>query len=274
MALVYALVKAPVDGWTSRSTLLCLALSLVLLVSFIINELRAKHPLMPLSIFKIRNVAGADLIQLAVAAGLFSVFFFSSLYLQEILGYSPVRTGLSFLIIPIVIATAATTAPHLIKRIGYKPILVVAPIFTMVGLLILAHVPVQGSYFKHIIPGFIIMAIGLGFTFVSVLVAATSGVAGHLSGLASGLVNTAQQVGGSLGLAVLSGLAASSTARFLSAHAHTLNHAAAATATVHGFHTGFYTVAGFAVTAIILAILVIKQKKPSVQTPESAPAAV
>jgi EmrB/QacA subfamily drug resistance transporter len=255
MLLVYALVKAPANGWTSHTTLTFFVISAMLLAFFIINEKRAAHPLVPFSIFKIRNVTGANLIQMTLAASLFSVFFFTTLYVQNVLGYSAVRTGFSFLVLPIVIAITASIAPNLIKRIGYKPIIVIAPLFTATGLFLLAHVPVDGKYFTNLLPGFVIMAFGLGFTFVSVLVAATSGVAGHLSGLASGLVNTAQQVGGSLGLAVLSAVAISSTTHFLHTGHTTL------AATVHGYQSGYYTAVGFALAASVLALFVLKQPK-------------
>jgi EmrB/QacA subfamily drug resistance transporter len=261
MLLVFALTKAPVYGWLDRRTLIYFTLSVELLFGFILNEMVAKRPLMPLSIFRIRNVAGADLIQLFVAASLFSVFFFTTLYIQEILGYSPVRTGFSFLPVPIAIAITATNAPKIIKRIGFKPLLMVAPLITAVGLFMLGHVPVRGDYLTHILPGMILMGLGLGFTFVSVLVAATSGVAGHLSGLASGLVNTAQQIGGALGLAVLTGIAASSSSRYLQ-HVHAITPATTAAATVHGFQRGYYTAVGFAIAASLLATFVIKQRKP------------
>lgn len=267
MSLVYALVKAPLDGWTSKTALLFFAISAVLLVTFVINEKRAKHPLIPLSIFKIRNLSGANTMQLFVAASLFSVFFFVTLYLQDVLGYSPVRTGFSFLIVPIVIALTAANAPKLIKKVGYKPILVVAPLFTALGLFILSHIPVDGGYWAHIVPGMIVMAFGLGFTFVSILVAATSGVAPHQSGLASGLVNTAQQIGGSLGLAVLSGIAASSTARYLKGNHH-ITTAVTKAATVHGFHDGFLIASTFALVASLLAAVVIKQNKNTTQSSE------
>jgi EmrB/QacA subfamily drug resistance transporter len=272
MTLVYALVKAPAAGWTGHTTLIFLGISAAALIGFIINEKYVKHPLMPLSIFKIRNVSGADLIQLCTAAGLFSVFYFSTLYVQEILGYSPVRTGLSFLPIPFVIAITATNAPRLIKKVGFKPILIVAPLFTATGLFLLAHVPVHGSYWSHMLPGMAIMAFGLGFTFVSILVAATSGVARHLSGLASGLVNTAQQMGGSLGLAALTGIAASSTTRFLT-HAHSASHATVAAATVHGFHNGYYVASCFGVAASLLAIFIIKRPKVATDVSETPIAA-
>jgi len=266
MLLVYGLVKAPTDGWTAHTTLTYFIISAILFILFIINEKRAAHPLVPLSIFKIRNVAGGDLIQLFVAASLFSVFFFASLYFQEVLLYSPVRTGLSFLVVPIAIAIAATNAPRLIKRVGFKPLLVFAPLLTAIGLYILAHITVQGGYFAHVMPGLIIMGFGLGLTFVSLLVAATSGVAPQLSGLASGLITTSQQVGGSLGLAVLAGIVASSTARYIT-NAHSLSPLTQAAGAVHAFHIAFYFAAGFAVMASILALIIIKQKKIPIDSP-------
>ena len=260
MLLVYGLVKAPILGWTSRSSFIFFGLSVLLMAFFIWNENRSKHPLVPLSIFKIRNVAGANGIQLMVAASLFSVFFFTTLYMQEILGYSPVKTGFSFLIIPFVIAITATIAPKLIQKVGFKPILIVAPLITATGLFILGHLPVQGSYFTHIMPGLIVMGLGLGVSFVTILVAATSGVAPKLSGLASGLVNTSQQVGGSLGLAILSGIAASATTRYI-VHAHSLSQYTIVSGTVHGYRTGFYIAVFFSIFASIVAAFVIKAPK-------------
>jgi EmrB/QacA subfamily drug resistance transporter len=265
MLLVYGLVEAPSKGWTATSTLSYFVISFLLLVAFIFNERRAKHPLIPLSVFKIRNVAGADSIMLMVAAGLFSVFFFSSLYFQEILGYSPVRTGLGFLVVPIAIAISATQAPKVIQRVGYKKVLMIAPLISAVGLVMLAHVPVGGGYFAHIMPGMIIMGLGLGATFVSVLICATSGIAGHLSGLASGLVNTAQQIGGSLGLAILTGVVTSVTARYIVNTSHP-THLTAAQGYVHAIHIGYYIAACFSIFAALLATFVIKQVKTKPKT--------
>jgi MFS family permease len=179
------------------------------------------------------------------------------------MGYSPVRTGFSFLVIPAIIAVAATNAPRLIKRYGYKAVLMVAPLFLAAGLFLLAQVPVQGHYAHDLLPGFLLMGFGLGLTFVSVAIAATSGVPGHLSGLASGLLNTAQQIGGSLGLAVLSGIAASSTTRFLQNLGHQPSRQDIAAATVHGFQRGFYIAAVFAILASVIATIFIKKPKPA-----------
>jgi EmrB/QacA subfamily drug resistance transporter len=256
MLLVYALTKAPADGWTSHKILLYFAGTVLLLLAFVFNEARVKHPLIPLSVFKLRNITGANLIQLCIAASLFSVFFFTTLYIQNILGYSPVRTGFSFLAVPFAIALTATNAPKLIKKVGFKPILMISPLVSGLGLFMLAHVPVHGSYFTHVLPGLVVMGLGLGATFVSLLGAATTGIPPRLSGLASGLVNTSQQIGGALGLAILSGISASSTTRYLE-NSHPVTHATAIAATVHGFQSGFYVAAGFTVAAAVFATLIL-----------------
>jgi len=269
MLLVYGLVKAPLYGWASGKTMMFLGGAAILLVAFIINEKRAKNPLVPFSIFKIRNVTGADLTQLPLAAAMFSTFYFTSIYLQNVLGYSPVRTGLSFLTIPVVLAAAASNAPKLIAKIGYKKILMFAPLLVAAALFWMGRVPVHGNYWTDIFPAFVVLAIGMGFTFVSVTVAATSGVPGRQSGLASGLLNTAQQIGGSLGLAVLSGLAASATTRYFM---HSPGSPAAAL--VHGFHTAFYVGSTFAVGAAVLAVFIIKEHKGTPAKPAASEAAV
>jgi EmrB/QacA subfamily drug resistance transporter len=265
VTLVYALVKAPVNGWTSHSSLLFFSIAIVSLIAFIINESRVKHPLMPLSIFRIRNLAAADALMLCMAAGMFSIFFFTTLYLQLILGYTPIKTGVSFLIVPFAVALTATNVPRLIQRVGYKPILVVAPLFVSSGLFWLSHIPVNGTFWGNVAPGLLLMGLGMGATFVSATIAATSGVPHHESGLASGILNTSQQVGGALGLAVLTGIAASATTRYID----NLNllapptHEQLAAAAVHGFHDGYLIGSTFGIAAALIAAFVIKQKKVS-----------
>ncbi len=153
MSLVYALVKAPQDGWTSTVPLLFFGIALIALIEFVRNEQHSKHPLMPLKIFKIRNVAGADLLMLCMASGLFSVFFFTTLYMQQVLGYTPIKTGVSFLIVPVAIAITATNVPRVIQKIGYKPILMTAPLVVSGGLFWLSHIPVDGTYWGNVAPG-------------------------------------------------------------------------------------------------------------------------
>jgi EmrB/QacA subfamily drug resistance transporter len=265
MSLVYALVKAPLEGWTGHLPLTFFAISLTALFAFVINELHVKHPLMPLGIFKIRNLSGADSMMMLLTAGLFSIFFFTTLYLQEILGYTPIKTGLSFLVVPVAIALAATNVPRVVQKIGYRPILMVAPLFVSGGLFWMSHLPVHGTFWGNIAPGLILMGLGMGATFISVSIAATSGVPRHEAGLASGLLNTSQQIGGAVGLAVLTGVAASSTRRYLNnLHLHSApTHQAVAAATVHGFHNGYLIASTFGLGAVLLATLVVRSQKTS-----------
>lgn len=265
MVLVYGLVKAPHYGWTDNLTITFFAISAVSLIAFVINESKVKHPLMPLHLFKIRNLVGADSAMLAMTAGIFSVFFFTTLYLQQILDYTPVKTGFSFLIVPFAVAIAATNVPRLITKIGYKPILVVAPLIVSSGLYYLSHIPVDGTFWGNVAPGLILLGFGMGGTFVAVTIAATSGVPHHESGVASGLLNTSQQVGGAIGLAVLTGIATSAAADYI-AGLHLMappTQHQLASATVHGFHDGYLIASCFGILASLIALFVIKQGKVS-----------
>jgi EmrB/QacA subfamily drug resistance transporter len=254
MLLVYTLSHANAWGWGSSSTWGFLAGSVALLIAFVVNEYYARHPLVPLSIFRIGNIAGANITLMPITASMFAMFFFLSLYVQNILQYSPLRTGLSFLPTSLIIGASALSAPMLIRRIGYKAILVIAPLFLSVGLFIFGHLRVDSSYWS-ILPGLLIMPLGLGFSFVAVTVAATSGVPGRESGLASGLLTTAQQIGGSLGLAILSSVAASRTVQAIASGS------SVPLAAVTGYHAAFYTGVGFALLASLLALTFIRQQK-------------
>ncbi len=269
MTLVYALTKAPSWGWGSHTALEWLGAAVLLLAAFVVNEGFSKHPLMPLRVFGIRNLSGANLTQLPITASLFSMFFFVSLYVQTILGYDPVRSGLGFLPVTIIIAITATGASRLVARIGYKPFMVIAPLFMAAGLYMLGGTSVHGSYIHDVFPGLALIAFGAGMTFVSISIAATSGVAPQDSGLASGLLNTAQQVGGSLGLAILSGIAASKTAASLATVHGKPTHDAIAQASVAGFHGAFHVGVWFALGASVIAFVMIKQRRGEPQTAEA-----
>jgi len=260
MTLVYALVKAPANGWTSNTSVALFAIAIAALAGFIYNESKVKHPLVPLRIFRIRNLSGANSLMFFMTAGMFSVFFFTTLYLQQVLGYTPVKTGFSFLVMPVIIAITATNIPRLIQKIGYKPILVVAPLFVASGLFFLSHIPVDGAFWSNVAPGLALMALGMGATFVSVTIAATSGVSHDESGLASGILNTSQQIGGALGLAVLTGIATSASTRYIqNLHLHAAPTANdIATGAVRGFHDGYLIATGFALLASVIAITVIR----------------
>jgi EmrB/QacA subfamily drug resistance transporter len=273
MTLVYSLVKAPQWGWGTTSTIELFVLAAVMLVGFIFNEHYTKHPLMPLSIFRIRNVSAANLMQLPITASMFSMFFFLSLYIQLILGYSPVMSGLCYLPITLIIGMTAPTSAKFIGKIGFKPLLMIAPFFIAGGLAFLSRIPVDGTYWVDVFPGLALMAFGMGMTFVSLTIAATSGVPGNESGLASGLLNTSQQIGGALGLAVLSGIAASRTKDVLM-HSQTHDAASVMNATVQGYHTAFHYGVGFAIAAAVIAILFIRNQRHHDDSPAAAAAAL
>ena len=259
MLLVYALTKAPEYGWTDNMTLILLSVSAALLATFVFNERQSKHPLMPLSIFKIRNIAAANLTQLPLIAGMFAMFFFITLYVQNILGYSPVKAGLSFLPITFIIGIVSTLVSRQIGKIGFKIPLIIGPGLMAIGLWMLGGVSVGGTYWGDVFPGLAVLSVGMGLVFVSITIAATNGVPDKESGLASGLLNTSQQIGGALGLAVLSGVASSATANYIAENGQ--GAAVLAAAQVEGFQSAFYAGAWLTVAAIILTILFIKQPK-------------
>lgn len=255
MLLVYGLVKAPEWGWTDNNSILLLGASAVLLVSFVYNEIRSKQPLIPLSIFKIRNLRGANMVQMSITASMFSMFFFLTLYIQLILEFSPVKTGFAFFPVTIIIGIASGLVARLVTKIGYKPPMVVAPLLLSIGLFIFSNMPIDGHYLSDVFPGLVFMALGLGFSFVTITIAATSGVPHDKAGLASGILNTSQQVGGALGLAILTGIFASETTKAL---AQGLNIKAAQ---IEGYHHAFIVGACFALAASIIAMLAVKHVK-------------
>ena len=210
--LVYALVDAKSAGWGSSQTIGLLALSVVLLAAFVAIELRARKPLVPFSIFRIRTLTGANVVGLLVGASLFSMFFFISLYMQQVLGYSAIHAGLSYLPLALVIMASAGIASQLVTKLGYKPVLAAGLLFIVAGLLWFSRVSVGGGFTDRHPRPFAARRGRLGFAFVTTTIAAVSGVEESEAGLASGLINTSQQIGGALGLAVLSSLATSHTA--------------------------------------------------------------
>lgn len=255
ISLVYGLSSAPNDGWGSKTVVSFMTIGVVLLIAFVFNESRAEHPLMPLSLFKIRNVTGGNLTALAIACTLFSMFFFVTLYLQQILHYSPVKTGLCFLPITFIIAIVSGVVAKYVGRIGYKPFLVVGPLVLAFGLYLLSGMRANGTYWHDIFPGLSICAFALGLVFIAMTLAATSGVPKHISGLASGVFNTSQQVGGAIGLAILS-VAYAST--FKSDIASRKSYPVSQ---VNGYSSGLHIGVGLAIFAAVIALLVIKNQK-------------
>jgi EmrB/QacA subfamily drug resistance transporter len=213
VVLVYGIVKAQSYGWGSAHSLITFAIGVAALAAFVMIERRAVSPLMRLGVFRIRSLAVGDVSLLFVAAGMFGMFYFASLYVQEILGYSPLKAGLAFLPVTGGIMIGSGLSQALVPRVGVRWLAAVGTAISGAGLLVLTGLPVHGHYASDLLTG---LAFGLGLTFVPITLMATSGIGAEDSGLASGLFNVAQQVGGSLGLAILSTLAASRTSSLVS----------------------------------------------------------
>lgn len=256
MSLVYGLSKAPQDGWGSTTVWTFIAVGVALLLAFIWNESRVRQPLMPLEIFKIRNVLGANVAFVVIACTLFSMFFFMTLYVQQVLGYSPLKSGISFLPITFIVGTLSAIIAKQVGKYGYKPFMNMGPVFIALGLFLIGHnMKVGGDYWHNVFPGLAVFACGMGFTFVAGTLAATSGVPKHFSGLASGILNTSQQVGGAIGLAILSAVAFSAISSEVSAGGPP-NYAK-----VHGFQAGIAVGIGLAIAAVLVVFFVVKNRK-------------
>ncbi|MFI9509957.1 MFS transporter [Nocardia sp. NPDC052566] len=211
MLLVYGLVQAPDRGWGDAMTITELAVAAALLIAFVINERFTTNPLVPLSIFRIKGLAAADLTHLMLAAGMLPMFFFVSLYMQSVLGFGEFQAGSAYLPVSLTIGVAAGLATKLFPRIGTRPVIVGGALLCGVGLLWLSRIPTDGSYLGNLLPGMFVMSIGAGGVFVANTAAANAGVEAERAGLAASLLSTAQQIGGALGIAVLTAVATSHT---------------------------------------------------------------
>jgi EmrB/QacA subfamily drug resistance transporter len=251
--LVYALVDAQNAGWGSLQTVGLLGLSVALLVAFTVIELRTEAPLVPFRIFRLPTVTGANVSGLLIGASLFSMFFFISLYMQQVLGYGALKAGVSYLPLAGTIIVSAGVASQLVTKLGFKPVLLAGMALIAVGLIWFAQVPTHGSFAANILGPSLLAAVGLGFSFVPVTIAAVAGVREREAGLASGLINTSQQLGGALGLAVLATVANSRTSNVMAGGGSTLKHALTL-----GFQSAFLTGAGFAVLGFVLAMVLIR----------------
>jgi EmrB/QacA subfamily drug resistance transporter len=272
--LVYAVVDAVNVGWGSTGTLLRLAGAALLLAAFVVIELRQRHPLLPFSIFRLRTLRGADIVGLLIGMSLFSMFFFISLYLQDVLGYSPIKAGLSYLPLAVGIILSAGAASVLVTRVGFKPTLIAGLLMIAGALLWFSRVPAPGgSFAANVLGPSVLAAFGLGFSFVPVTIAAVTGTKPHEAGLASGLINTSQQVGGALGLAILATVANSRTQSLLQAGTHNTT-----VALTKGFDRAFLVGAGFALVGAILTAVLIssrdsREHAEAAQRGEAEPAA-
>ena len=257
MVLVYALVNAQSAGWLSLQTLGLTAVSVALLATFVVLQRRLRHPLIRLGIFRMRSLTGSNLAMLLVAAGMFAMFFFATIYVQEVLGYSALSAGLAFLPVTAGIIVGAGLSQQLIRRVGVRAVGLSGMTIAAIGLIVLSRIPVAGTYLGDLLPGLMTMSLGMGLTFVPITLIATTNVRSEDAGLASGLLNTSQQLGGALGLAVLSTIAAKATANALGGLTHAPSAAVAAAALVSGFRLAFFVGALIMLSgAVVLAVTV------------------
>jgi predicted MFS family arabinose efflux permease len=250
MALVYAIVGAQSAGWTSARTIGFFTAAVLLLAAFVAIESRATAPLVRLSIFRVRSLLTANAAIFLAMSGMFAMFFFNTLYVQQVLGYGPLEAGLAFLPFTAGIMISASLASQFAPRIGVRPIAAIGFLLAAAGLVLLTQLPVDGSYAVNVLPALLLAALGMGGVFMPLTLVATTGLEDQDQGLASGLFNTSQQVGGALGLAVLSTLATSKSHAAGGAPAHAL---------VVGFHWAFGV--GAVVTLAALAVMVALLRK-------------
>jgi EmrB/QacA subfamily drug resistance transporter len=252
-ALVYAITQAGQDGWLAGETVGFSALALVLLVGFVAWERRQAEPLMRFGILRTRTVSGANVAGFIMGTAMFSMFLMLTLYMQQVLGYSAMRTGLAYLAVAGTAIVWSAVAAQLVTRIGVKPVLVVGMSSLTAGLLYFTQVSVDGSYLTDLLPGFLLTGLGIGFAFVPISIAALAGVRNSEAGLASGLFNTSQQIGGALGIAALSTIASSQTDSAVAAGS------ALPVALVDGFTAAFAAGAGIAALGIVTAFTLIRR---------------
>jgi EmrB/QacA subfamily drug resistance transporter len=254
LLFIYTLIRAPDDGWSNTRTVAGLVAAIVLLAAFVRNERAAGSPLLPFSIFRIRGLAPANATQLFSFGGLYAMFFFLSLYMQNVLGYSPIETGLAYLPVTGGFMIAVALATPLMPRIGTKPVIVTGALVASGGIYVLSRVPVDGAFVANLLPGIGAVAIGLGCVFTGVTAAATDGVAADKAGVASGLLNASTQFGGALGLAVLSAVATQRTNSILATGGSS---PAALTA---GFQRAFLVGTGFVLAAAAIGALAANRR--------------
>jgi EmrB/QacA subfamily drug resistance transporter len=263
MLLVYAMTRAVQHGWGSTETVVLLAVSAALIVGFVFIELRSKAPLLPMRIFRLRTLTGSNIAGLLMGAAIFSQFFLLTLYMQQVLHYSAIETGVAYIALTLTIIVFANVAQVVALKIGLRIPLVGGLLLSAGGLVLYAQLPVDGHYFWDLFPAFLMSGLGMAFAFIPMTIGALAGVRHADAGVASGLINTSQQIGGAIGTAAVTTIAATATANFVSAHAGAV--ATGGPALTHGFSVAFYVLAAIAAAgAVISAILV--EPHPATET--------
>jgi EmrB/QacA subfamily drug resistance transporter len=263
MLLVYALTRATTHGWESGSTIALLGASAALIVGFLVIELRSHAPLLPLSIFRLRTLSGSNVTALLLSAALFSQFFLLTLYMQQVLHYSALKTGVAYVALTVSIVAFSVVSQSLVTRIGIRKVLPVGLAMSAGALVLYAQLPVQGHYFWDLFPAFLLSGIGLALSFVPMVIGGLTGVTQSDAGVASGLFNTSQQVGGAIGVAAATTIATTFTAHYVNSHPG--SSLLGGHALTHGFEITFYVLAGLMVFGGLLAALFIESQPATSQ---------
>ncbi len=258
MVLVYALTRATTHGWVTAETIGLLAASAVLILGFFAIEFRSKAPLLPLRIFKLRTLTASNITGLLMGAAVFSQFFLLTLYMQQVLHYSALKTGVAYIALTLAVIIFSGLAQALVNRLGVRPVLTSGLALSAVALVLFARLPVNGSYWTDLFPAFVVSGIGLALGFVPMTVGALTGVRQSDAGIASGLINTTQQIGGAIGVAVATTIATTYTTHFVDSHAG--SSPLGGTALTHGFEIAFYVLAILAVVGAVVAAVLVEPK--------------
>jgi len=267
--LVYALTRATTDGWSSTQTLASLAVSAVLVGTFAVIELRSKYPLLPPRILRLRTLAAANVTMAIVGAVAFSEFFLLTLYLQEVLGYSPMRSGLAFTAFALTVVIVSNVAQLVVARVGVRATLTTGLLLSTASVAVLTRLPLHGTYFSDLFPAFVLGGAGMALSFVPVTIASLTGVDRSDAGVASGLVNTSRQIGGAIGLAAVSAVAATSTSGYVASHEGIA--ATTATALDHGFQSALYALTAVLVAGVVLAAGLVRPRPEPQSEPTEVP---
>jgi EmrB/QacA subfamily drug resistance transporter len=263
MLLVYGLTRATQHGWGTAATISLLAASGVLIVSFFLIETRSKAPLLPLRILRLRTLAASNVSGLLVSGALFSQFFLLTLYMQQVLHYSALKTGAAYIALTLATIAFSAVAQALVTRFGVRTVLPAGLALSTVALVLYARLPVDGHYFTDLFPAFIISGLGLALAFIPMQIGALTGVRQADAGIASGLINTSQQIGGAIGVAVATTIATTFTNRYVDSHVGVS--ALSGAALTHGFQVAFYVLAATAALAALLAALMLESKPPQAE---------
>jgi EmrB/QacA subfamily drug resistance transporter len=267
MALVYAITRASQHGWGSALSVGLLAAAAALIAAFVAIESRSPAPLLPLRIFRLRTLSAANATSAMVGAAAFGQFFLLALYLQQVLGYSAVRTGVAFIAITVTIVLLSNLAQSLTTRLGARPVLSAGLVLTAAGAALYAHMPAGGHYFWDVFPGLLVSGVGLAFTFVPVTIAGLTGVQPADTGVASGLLNTSRQIGGAIGLAAMTTIASTAAGHYADNHAVL---ASSGPALTHGFQAAFYALVGVALVGAAIAAALVEPKPKAALSVEMA----